>query len=310
MKYTLPNIRMGSTSFLLHEAYLPAIRFAAKYCNDIAILLIEVGKDGEFLVTPEEVREIKNIAESEGTTFHIHLPVDAYFDTYESAQSLVATMHRVIERTEILTPHTFVLHVDFLSLQGTGQEPSNEQEQWTAEALQAIASILPSPEYLAIENLESHLPTFWDRWLNTTQYSRCLDIGHFWKVGINPLPFLALWFPKIRLIHLHGLKAGTSANSNFSNQGQTKARNFPCRVKQTDAEAQYHTTLLRLFGSCPQDHASLEHMPPACVDAVMHFLWEADFTGVLNIEVFNFDNFTASHTILMQSWERYTKKGD
>ena len=29
-KYTLPNLRLGATSFLLHAAYVPAVRFAAE----------------------------------------------------------------------------------------------------------------------------------------------------------------------------------------------------------------------------------------------------------------------------------------
>ena len=28
-KYVIPNIRLGATSFLLHETYVPAVRFAA-----------------------------------------------------------------------------------------------------------------------------------------------------------------------------------------------------------------------------------------------------------------------------------------
>ena len=57
-KYTLPHIRLGGTSFLLHEEYVPALRFAAARCEDIALLLLQAGQDGELLPGPEEIREI------------------------------------------------------------------------------------------------------------------------------------------------------------------------------------------------------------------------------------------------------------
>ena len=46
-KYTLPNMRLGATSFLLHETYVPAVRFAAERCDDVALLLLETGGSGE-----------------------------------------------------------------------------------------------------------------------------------------------------------------------------------------------------------------------------------------------------------------------
>lgn len=42
-KYVIPNIRLGATSFLLHETYVPAVRFAAERCDDVALLLVEPG---------------------------------------------------------------------------------------------------------------------------------------------------------------------------------------------------------------------------------------------------------------------------
>ena len=46
-------------------------------------------------------------------------------------------------------------------------------------------------------------------------------------------------------------------------------------------------------------------MPPEFVDDVMHPLWKTGFSGVLNLEVFSVEDFTASHAVLIHSWERY-----
>ena len=85
-KYTLPHIRLGGTSFLLHEEYVPALRFAAARCEDIALLLLQAGQDGELLPGPEEIREIGRICAGEGTSLHVHLPTDVDFSTAQGTR--------------------------------------------------------------------------------------------------------------------------------------------------------------------------------------------------------------------------------
>ena len=285
---------LGATSFLLHETYVPAVRFAAERCDDVALLLVEPGERNEYLATPGEIAEIGRIIAGEGVTLHVHLPTDADFDTREGARAMIGKIRRVAELTGPLAPHSFVLHVDFPSLHGTGGEPSAEQQEWTAEALREIAACLPAPERLAVENLETYPPTFWDRWLAGTPYSRCLDVGHIWKDSGDPAPVLAAWLPRVRVIHLHGLEPRGSEADAAKPQGQQGA-----------PEKQAERNLARLFGPRPRDHKSLRLMPPEFVDDVMHPLWKTGFSGVLNLEVFSVEDFTASHAVLMQSWERY-----
>lgn len=299
-KYTLPNLRLGATSFLLHAAYVPAVRFAAERCDDVALLLLETGGSGEYLATPGEIAEIGRIIAGEGATLHVHLPTDADFDTREGARAMIGKVRRAAELTGPLDPHSFVLHVDFPSLHGTGREPSAEQQEWTAEALREIAAHLPAPERLAVENLEAYAPTFWDRWLAGTPYSRCLDVGHIWKDGGDPAPVLAAWLPRVRVIHLHGLEPrgdGAGAAGAAKLHGRQKAPETPVG-----------RNLPRLFGPRPRDHKWLRFMPPELVDEVAHPLWKAGFSGVLNLEVFSVEDFDASHAVLVQSWERYQGK--
>ena len=299
-KYTLPNMRLGATSFLLHETYVPAVRFAAERCDDVALLLLETGGSGEYLATPGEIAEIGRIIAGEGATLHVHLPTDADFDTREGARAMIEKVRRAAELTGPLDPHSFVLHVDFPSLHGTGREPSAEQQKWTAEALREIAAHLPAPERLAVENLESYAPTFWDRWLAGTPYSRCLDVGHIWKDGGEPALVLTAWLPRVRVIHLHGLEPrgdGAGAAGAAKPHGRQKAPETPVG-----------RNLPRLFGPRPRDHKSLRFMPPELVDEEAHPLWNVGVSGVLNLEVFSVEDFAASHAVLMQSWERYVGK--
>lgn len=314
-KYTIPHLRLGGTSFLLHAGYVPGFRFAAERCDDVALLLMETGDRGDFLPTPAEIREIGTIADGEGSNLHVHLPTDEDFGTAQGARAMVCAVRTVVERTAPLHPHSFVLHVDFPLLQGKllttnaeGELPltegndnkeglTDEQRHWTAEALREIAACLPSPRHLAVENLETFPTNFWDVWLDGAPYSRCLDIGHIWKDGGDPAPVLADWLLRARIVHLHGLEprgSMASAPGGFSSDELEPPQRMSSRI-------------FRRFGPRPRDHKSLSLMPPDCIDAVMHPLWEAGFAGILVLEVFTFDDFSASHALLLQSWERYAR---
>lgn len=406
-KYAIPHLKLGGTSFLLHAGYVPAVRFAAERCEDVALLLLETGARGEYLPTPEEIREIGRIADGEGAGLHVHLPTDADFDTPEGARAMVAKVRLAVERAAPLRPHTFVLHVDFPSLHGmlwkeragkaeTGPRHAGDVEEGlpgrasdvsetarvspetdgtdgaggpafsggpkavptastsrnaarreratdtpnaptppdipggpgglpvsdagrgglsaelrcrTAEALREIAACLPSPAHLAVENLETFPPDFWDGWIDGAACSRCLDVGHIWKDGGDPAPVLVAWLPRVRVVHLHGLEPSASANissvpagaSTDAFAGNAARERFPSRLPPRLPD------LLRRFGPRPRDHKSLRLMPPDRLDAVTHPLWKAGFSGVLNLEVFAFDDFIASHAALLRSWERYAE---
>ena len=147
-KYGIPHLKLGGTSFLLHADYIPAMRFAAERCEDVALLLMETGEHGENLPSPEEIKEIGRIADGEGTSLHVHLPTDADFGTPEDTRTMVANVLSAIERGMPLQPHTFVLHVDFPLLRGkllnknTASDDeglTKEQRCWTTEALREIA---------------------------------------------------------------------------------------------------------------------------------------------------------------------------
>ena len=203
MKWSLPGIRLGATSFLLHAEYVPAVRFAAERCDDVAVLLTETGKKGEWLPARETMREVARIAAGEGATLHVHLPTDGDFASPDRAEQLFRHVQMAMERAEPLGAHTFVLHVDFPDRQRTVCH--DDCAAWTLDSLRQMLCLMPCPEALALENLEGFSPLFWDRWVEQLPCSRCFDIGHIWKDGGNPVPLLEAWLSRIRVIHLHGL---------------------------------------------------------------------------------------------------------
>jgi len=292
-KHTVPGLTLGCTSFLVQEPFIPGFRFAAELCQDVALLMVTVGEKGEYLPTKEDIREISRICDGEGVSLHIHLPTDADFDTLEGARHMVRDVQMCLERAGTLPAHSFVLHVNLPSQSRTPYdlaprpELSAELKAWTHEALHDIAALLPSPEQLAVENLETFPLNLWDQWVDNAPYSRCLDVGHVWKDGFDPAPLMELWLPRIRVIHLHGLMPR------------------PAQGLATPPPTTLGGRLRSLFGPWPKDHTTLSLMPPDCLDAVIHPLWRLGYTGIVNLEIFDINDFTASHEALMRSWERW-----
>lgn len=385
MKYRVPGLRLSGTSFLLHAAYVPGVRFTAERCEDVSLLMTEAGEGGRFLPTSEDIREMGRILDGEGAGVHVHLPTDGDCETALGRRTLFDRVRRAIDRAAPLAPHSFVLHADFPCLRSSGREPSAEQERETAALLRDVAACLPAPEMLAVENLEGFSPAFWDRWLDGAPFSRCLDIGHIWKDGGDPAPLLGAWLPRVRVIHLHGLRprhgaphpfqmatapahgvggesaggapgvsAGLEAATEMKKKRQENTRmpgqgtgtqgqaqsaeslrniisseygpdarfrddaapagrfrdgNKEMPATANDAFSSPGAALLRRFGPQPRDHASLRLMPAPLVDAVLHPLWRRGFAGVLNLEVFNMEDFAASHAVIMASYARHAASG-
>ncbi len=284
-KYRLPRLKTGSTSYLLHDSYVPAVRFTAERCDDVSLLLLETGPDMSWLPSPKEVTEMAAILDGEGAAMHVHMPTDLFFDTEADARKIVSKARHVIDLTAPLAPHSFVIHVDFLSqrnclTKNPAQALSQEQILYTREALANIASFLPSPDMLCVENLEGYPVSFWDCWFEGSPFSRCLDIGHIWKDGGDPLPVLSNWGSRLRVIHMHGLKR----TATYDAPGHTAPY---CR-----------------------DHKSLALMPEEDIDLVMHHLWKQGFEGTLVLEVFSTEDFLASHAALLCSWDRYCARNE
>ncbi len=289
--FTLPHTRLGGTSFLLHANYVEGVRYTAKHCDDVALLLTGVGDNGKWLISEQEIRDIATVLDSEGTTLHVHLPTDGHCSTEQDSKKFYSHVLMSMERVAPLQPHSYVLHLDFPELYNTGLYPTSEQRARTANMLLDIAKHLDDPAKLAIENLEAYPVDFLDPWLEQTPYSRCMDIGHLWKDMHDPLPLLQKWLPQTRLIHLHGLFPDPAKT-------RTSARNsLPPRPTRQ--------AMRTLFGKHPRDHKSLFYMPKKWLDSVLHALWTYRFQGVVNLEIFDIHDFETSHSLMMQSRSRF-----
>jgi len=80
--------------------------------------------------------------------------------------------------------------------------------RWRDNSLRSLAMLteeVEGPALLCVENLENQNGQMISAILDAMPVSCCADIGHFWKQGTDPLPWLEAWLDRMRVVHLHGV---------------------------------------------------------------------------------------------------------
>ena len=199
--------RLGTTSYILPDDILPNVRFLAGKVQDIELVLFEADDGPNNLPTPRVVEELAALAQVHGFTFTVHLPLDLRLGSRgQDGHASMIMACRVIECTRALKPWAYVLHLDG----GEVKESSDRArlDRWRVQAIRAIelaAEWAGGARQLAVENLEHYPPEFLEPVLKQVPVSRCVDIGHLWLDGLDPLPYLRAALPRTRVIHLHGV---------------------------------------------------------------------------------------------------------
>jgi sugar phosphate isomerase/epimerase len=199
--------RLGTTSYIIPADILPNARYLAGKVRDIELILFEVDEGPNNLPTPEVIDELSQIAGEYDLTYTVHLPLDLKLgeDGSERDQSLVEAK-RVIDCTRALDPWAYVLHLDGKSVRAsTDKTLIKHWQDYSVRALEIAAGWAGSAEKLAVENLETYPLDFIQPVLERIPVSRCVDIGHLWLDGHDPIPYLRAARSRTRVIHMHGI---------------------------------------------------------------------------------------------------------
>jgi sugar phosphate isomerase/epimerase len=244
--------RLGTSSYIIPDDILPNVRYLAGKVRDVELVLFELDDGPSNLPGPDLVAELNRAAGEHDLSYTVHLPLDLRLGADEDEQHVsLLKARRVIEATRAIQPWAYVLHLDGKEVRET-TEPgvlSRWQDQ-SVRALELTAQWTGSASLLAVENLETYPLDFLDPVLARIPVSRCVDVGHLWLDGHDPLPFLAQALPRTRVIHMHGISG--------------------------------------------RDHKSLAHIPPEKLDAVLRFLLEEQYSGVMTMEIFSEEDFCSS----------------
>jgi len=200
-------MRIGTTSYIIPADILTNVRWLAGRVQDVEIVIFQCDELGTDLPDAECVAELIRIAAEHDVTYTIHLPLNLRLVEDERS---VTTALRVIQATRDLKPSGYVVHLD-----GNAEPGSEQLKSWVAQSgtcLYRLGEAAGGLDLLCVENLDGQSPGMLDAVLEQTPVSCCIDVGHLWKQGLDPLPCLDAWLPRCRVVHLHGVD-GTDHNA-------------------------------------------------------------------------------------------------
>jgi len=193
-------MRIGTTSYIYPADIITNVRRLAGKVQDVELVLFEVTDPRWDLPNRSVIQELRQIALENAMTYTVHLPLSLGL---AGNQPKVDLARRVISGTLDLDPYAFIVHVE----DGFWKE-SNKLESWVENSrtsLELIRGATGVLEKLCVENLEDQPTSLTDSILTSIPVSCCVDIGHLWKQGLDPLPYLESWLPRTRVVHLHGV---------------------------------------------------------------------------------------------------------
>jgi sugar phosphate isomerase/epimerase len=200
-------LRLGATSYVIPGDLVANARHLAGRVADMQLVLFDLPGGPSNLPTPAQIDELAAIGRQDGLGYTIHLPADL------PAQLADAPLHPVLRKardlvqsTLPLEPHAYVFHLDGMTVRSPATL-SADLHRWQEDALHTLELMcgwVGDGQRLALENVEGYALDFFDG-LMPLLVARCVDVGHLWLDGHDPLPYVERWLERTRVIHLHGV---------------------------------------------------------------------------------------------------------
>lgn len=203
--------RLGATSYVIADGLVANARYLADWVRDMQLVLFDLPGGPSNLPTDAEVVELAAIGRERKISYTVHLLDDVWLGPERRLDHpSMERARQVIDLTRPLTPWAYVLHLDGRSVR-SASTASAQLASWQDDcvrALEELAAWAGEPALLAVENLEGYPPEFVAPVTARAGVSRCVDVGHLWLDGHDPLPYLAANMERLRVVHLHGLVGG------------------------------------------------------------------------------------------------------
>ena len=195
-------MRLGTTSYIYRDDILPNVKKLAGKVEDIELVIFEYNKELNSLADRDTISELKKIASDHGMTYTVHLPLDLRLadDGRDGSRQRAC---RVVGITVDLEPYAFVVH-----LEGAADPAPWDRKTavWNSlNSLKALGREAGGLGRLCVENLEGPVAVAPEDVLDELPVACCIDIGHLWNQGRNPLPYLEKLLPRTKVVHLHGV---------------------------------------------------------------------------------------------------------
>ncbi|MBK8046087.1 MAG: sugar phosphate isomerase/epimerase [Anaerolineales bacterium] len=201
--------RIGTTSYIVEDDLLANARFLAPSVEDMQLVLFDLPDGASNLPSPVEVAALAAFGAASGFSYTVHLLDDLRLadDNGRTPSLPLRRAHQLLDLTQSLEPWAWVGHLDGRTVR-TADAEDPALLTWrdaTVKALRLTTAGLQAPHRLAIENLEGYPAEFVTPVVTRAGVGRCVDVGHLWLDGIDPLPALAAAGARMRVVHIHGV---------------------------------------------------------------------------------------------------------
>lgn len=202
-------LRLGTTSYILPADILPNVEFLAPLVDDVELVFFESDEISN-LPSAETVQALRSLADDQRLSYTVHLPMDAHLGAPDESRrrAAVGKCLRVIERTAPLTPFAWIVHFHHDNYK-TGI-PAHTVPMWRDALRRSMHELLdhglPSRGF-CVETLSYPFELAADL-VEEFDLSICLDIGHLVLYGFDVATAIRNYWPRTRVIHLHGVQAG------------------------------------------------------------------------------------------------------
>jgi len=194
------KFRLGSTSWVYPVDILSNVQRMVGLVEDVELVLFET-EDASNLPDRETVAALERTAARHGISYTVHLPTDLQLGAEGDRWALsVEKALRVIRITRPLSPWAYIVH-----LTPEGAENLAGWQERCLTAVKTLAQEAGGIEVIAVENLENCPLEKLVPILDRAPVSLCLDVGHLWLAGQDPIPPLQAHTHRLRVVHLHGV---------------------------------------------------------------------------------------------------------
>ena len=197
--------KIGTTSYIYPDGYLPNVTALAPFLDEIEILLFE-SKSADQLPSHTEISDLDRLAKKHRLSYNVHLPIDLYLgdDDRSLREQAVETILRILKRVSPLSPTTCTLHLIYPERSSNATLLKNWQKN-IHYSLSLLLDAGINAEDITIENL--NYPFEWlQPLLNDFCLQVCLDFGHIFRYAYDAGFIFDNFGKRVTLMHISGLE--------------------------------------------------------------------------------------------------------
>ncbi|HBE03855.1 MAG TPA: hypothetical protein DC049_15480 [Spirochaetia bacterium] len=189
-------INTGAPSYIIESTanhLLDNVRYLSDLMDCTQLLCFGRNYYNEVFNT-KSIEELKAVQNETGLRYLVHLPADLALLTPSRSKEATDCLQKIFSLTSVLSVEYYILHLD-------GFKTSSEHYLKTLIKLRQ-----KFPENFKNICIENHDAAEEKKMNMAIQngFPLCLDTGHCFISGQNPLDFYTAFAPHIKVLHIHG----------------------------------------------------------------------------------------------------------